>query len=61
MDRLGIDHIDLLQFHRTDPNTPVEECLEAVADLRRLDLVRYLSISNASVDDLMVYREMNCD
>jgi aryl-alcohol dehydrogenase-like predicted oxidoreductase len=32
LDRLGIDHIDLLQFHRPDPH-PVEESLEAVADL----------------------------
>lgn len=58
LDRLGIDRIDLLQFHRTDPDTPVEESLEAVADLRRRDLVRYLGLSNATVDDLMVYREL---
>lgn len=58
LDRLGLDHLDLLQFHRPDPNTPVEESLEAVADLRRRDLVRYLGLSNATVDDLMVYREL---
>ncbi|MSR83299.1 MAG: aldo/keto reductase [Candidatus Latescibacteria bacterium] len=58
LDRLDIDHIDLLQFHRPDPDTPVEESLEAVADLRRRDLVRYLGISNANVEDLMVYREL---
>lgn len=58
LERLGLERIDLLQFHRTDPETPVEESLEAVADLRRRDLVRYLGLSNAAVDDLMVYREM---
>ncbi|MBI2506067.1 MAG: aldo/keto reductase [Candidatus Latescibacteria bacterium] len=58
LDRLGLDHIDLLQFHRTEPQTPVEESLEAVADLRRRDLVRYLGLSNASVEDLMEYREL---
>ncbi len=58
LDRLGIDHIDLLQFHRTDPHTPVEESLEAVADLRRRDLVRYLGLSNATAEDLKVYREL---
>lgn len=58
LDRLGLDHLDLLQFHRPDPNTPVEESLEAVADLKRRDLVRYLGLSNANVDDLMLYREM---
>jgi aryl-alcohol dehydrogenase-like predicted oxidoreductase len=58
LERLGLDHIDLLQFHRPDPHTPVEESLEAVADLRRRDLVRYLGISNATVDDLREYREL---
>jgi aryl-alcohol dehydrogenase-like predicted oxidoreductase len=58
LDRLGLERIDLLQFHRPDPQVPVEESLEAVADLRRRDLVRYLGLSNATVEDLMVYREL---
>lgn len=58
LDRLGIERIDLLQFHRTDPDTPVEESLEAVADLRRQDLVRYLGLSNASVDELAEYQRV---
>lgn len=31
--RLEIDYIDLLQIHRFDTNTPVEETMEALHDL----------------------------
>src|SRR3954452_3982609 len=31
--RLGTDHIDLLYQHRVDPDTPIEETAQAVADL----------------------------
>lgn len=58
LDRLGVERIDLLQFHRLDPETPIEESLEAVADLRRQDLVRYLGLSNATVADLERYAEV---
>lgn len=55
LERLGIDHIDLLQFHRSDPSVPVEESLEAFADLRARDRVRYLGLSNSSVAVLEEY------
>lgn len=55
LERLGLDHIDLLQFHRADDTVPVEESLEAVADLRSRDLVRYLGLSNAGVAVLADY------
>jgi aryl-alcohol dehydrogenase-like predicted oxidoreductase len=58
LERLGIDHIDLLQFHCTDPDTPIEESLEAVADLRAQDLVRYFGMSNTSASEVMEYREV---
>jgi 1-deoxyxylulose-5-phosphate synthase len=58
LDRLGVDCIDLLQFHRVDPETPVEESLEAVADLQRRDLIRYFGLSNASVAEIETYLEV---
>ncbi len=33
--RLGTNYIDLYQIHRWDPNTPIEETLEALDDLVR--------------------------
>lgn len=55
LDRLGLDRIDLLQFHRLDSTAPVRESLEAVADLRRQDLIRYFGLSNAPVSALREY------
>jgi aryl-alcohol dehydrogenase-like predicted oxidoreductase len=43
--RLGTDYIDLYQIHRFDPNTPVEETMEALHDLVKAGKVRYLGAS----------------
>jgi 1-deoxyxylulose-5-phosphate synthase len=43
--RLGVDHIDLYQMHRPDPDTPVEETLAALTDLVRSGKVRYVGCS----------------
>ncbi len=56
LERLQVDHIDLLYFHAFDPDTPVEESLEAVEDLIRRDLVRYFGVSNFTTDQLSIYR-----
>ena len=44
--RLGMDYIDLYQIHRWDPNTPIEETLEALDSLVRAGKVRYLGASS---------------
>jgi aryl-alcohol dehydrogenase-like predicted oxidoreductase len=44
--RLRTDHIDLYQLHRPDPRTPIEETLEALDELVRGGLVRYIGSSN---------------
>jgi aryl-alcohol dehydrogenase-like predicted oxidoreductase len=46
--RLGTDWIDLLQVHRPDPLTPIEETLRALDDLVRAGKVRYIGCSNFS-------------
>lgn len=56
LERLQIDSIDLLYFHRFDDTTPVEESLCAVEDLVRQDTVRYLGVSNFSADQLALYQ-----
>ena len=40
--RLQLDHIDLYQIHGIDPVTPVEETIEALDQLVRQGLVRYV-------------------
>jgi len=51
--RLGIDHIDLLQLHGQDYNTPVEETLSTLDQLVRAGKVRYIGCSNFSGWHLM--------
>ena len=42
---LGTDYIDLYYLHRLDPNTPVEETVNAMADLVKEGKVRYIGLS----------------
>jgi len=44
--RLGTDYIDLYQIHRFDPDTPVEETMEALHDIRKAGKVRYIGASS---------------
>lgn len=44
--RLGTDYVDLLQIHRFDYETPLEETLEALSDVVRMGKVRYLGASS---------------
>jgi aryl-alcohol dehydrogenase-like predicted oxidoreductase len=44
--RLGTDYVDLYQIHRFDPETPVEETMEALHDVVRAGKVRYLGASS---------------
>lgn len=44
--RLGTDYVDLYQIHRFDPETPIEETLEALHDLVRAGKVLYLGASS---------------
>lgn len=50
--RLGVDHIDLYQLHRVDPNVPVEETWGALAELAREGKVRNLGLCEVTVAQL---------
>ena len=44
--RLGTDYVDLYQIHRFDPDTPVEETMEALHDVVKAGKARYLGASS---------------
>ena len=44
--RLGTGYVDLCQIHRFDPDTPVEETMEALHDIVKAGQVRYLGASS---------------
>ena len=53
LQRLGTDHIDILQLHAFDAMTPVEQVLGTLDDLVRAGKVRYIGVSNFSGWQLM--------
>lgn len=44
--RLGMEYVDLLQIHRWDYNTPIEETLEALNDVVKSGKARYIGASS---------------
>jgi aryl-alcohol dehydrogenase-like predicted oxidoreductase len=44
--RLGLDYVDLYQIHRWDPDTPIEETMEALHDVVRAGKARYIGASS---------------
>jgi aryl-alcohol dehydrogenase-like predicted oxidoreductase len=50
--RLRVDHVDLYQLHRVDPNTPIEESVGAMAELVKEGKTRFIGLSEASAATL---------
>src|ERR1700751_3755549 len=44
--RLELDYVDLYQIHRWDPNTPIEETMEALHDVVKTGKARYIGASS---------------
>lgn len=44
--RMRLDYVDLFYSHRYDPNTPIEETLQALVDAVRMGKALYVGISN---------------
>ncbi len=50
--RLRLEQIELYQFHRPDPKVALEDSLLALAELQREGKIRYIGLSNFSVEQL---------
>jgi pyridoxine 4-dehydrogenase len=50
--RLRLERIDLYQLHAIDPAVPLEDSLGALADAQRAGKIRFVGVSNFSVDSL---------
>ncbi len=57
-DRLGVEAIDLYQFHRPDPDTPFESSVETFAELKDEGLVAHVGLSNVTVEQLETARDI---
>jgi pyridoxine 4-dehydrogenase len=58
MKRLGVERIDLYQFHVPDPKVPYEESIGALADLRDEGKIRHVGISNVDPKQLETARSI---
>ena len=45
LQRLKVDHVDLYQCHRYDPDTPLQETMEALSEVVRQGKARYIGFS----------------
>jgi aryl-alcohol dehydrogenase-like predicted oxidoreductase len=52
LERLGVDVIDLYQMHWPHPPEDIEEAWEAMAKLKEQGKVRYLGVSNCTVEQM---------
>ncbi|KAI9369391.1 NADP-dependent oxidoreductase domain-containing protein [Aspergillus egyptiacus] len=50
--RLGVPVIDLFYAHRLDPKTPIEETVQAMAELKAEGKIKYLGLSECSSESL---------
>ncbi|BAN04526.1 aldo/keto reductase [Ilumatobacter coccineus] len=51
--RLGVDHIDLYQVHRPDPDTAIDETVDALTDLVRAGKIRAWGTSTFPADEIV--------
>ena len=56
--RLRLERIDLYQFHRPDPNVPLEESLGALVEEQRAGKIRFIGISNVDLEQLARARKV---
>jgi aryl-alcohol dehydrogenase-like predicted oxidoreductase len=50
--RLRTDYVDLYQCHRYDPDTPLEETMQALSEIVQAGKVRYIGFSEWSPDQI---------
>ena len=49
--RMGLAYVDIFYHHRPDPNTPLEETMDALATLLRQGKALYVGLSNYNAQD----------
>ena len=59
--RLGTDHVDLYQAHRYDYDTPLEETMEAFADVVHSGKAHYIGVSEWRAEEIRAAHELARD
>lgn len=58
LQRLGLDQIELYQFHRPDPNVPFTDSVRAFFNLQKEGKVKHVGLSNVSVEQVQQAMEL---
>ena len=62
--RLGLDYVDIFYHHRPDENTPLEETMQALADIVKSGKALYVGISNYNNEQTTqaakILKELGC-
>ena len=61
LQRLGTDYVDLYQAHRYDNETPLEETMQAFADVVRSGKALYIGVSEWTADQLRAGHALGTD
>ncbi|WP_339105662.1 aldo/keto reductase [Haloterrigena salinisoli] len=56
--RLETETIDLYQYHKPDPDVPIEDSVTALAELKDEGIVRHIGLSNVDADQLERARDV---
>jgi aryl-alcohol dehydrogenase-like predicted oxidoreductase len=59
--RLRTDHVDLYQCHRYDPQTPLEETMEALTEVVRAGKARYVGFSEWTAPQIQASLDLSRD
>lgn len=58
LEALAVECIDLYQFHAPDSDIPFEDSIGALAELREAGKVRWVGLSNVSVEEIRAAEEL---
>ena len=56
--RMHLDYVDIFYHHRPDPNTPIEETMQALHDIVKSGKALYVGISNYNTEQAAVAIDM---
>jgi len=58
LQRLGVEQIELYQFHRPDPNVPFEDSVRTFFELQQAGKVKHVGLSNVTPDQLQTAMQL---
>jgi methylglyoxal reductase len=55
IERLGVDHVDIMYLHQPDPRVPLAESAAGIAEIVQRGWARYAGVSNVDLDQLQAF------